>query len=223
MVIFFDLDDTLIDSQRAVDWAVATVHSDLRVDQPLADFLAAWRKSHSNHYPRYLNGKISYESLRRSRIREVLGTHLSDAEADSIFESYMNAYESKWALFADVEPCLEGLRTHCLGVISNGPSQEQRRKLARLGIEPRFQHILISEECKCAKPDPGIFGRACELAGVTPSDAWYVGDHYEIDFCGSIAAGLRGIWLNRRGGVCESSELKVISSLAQVAEAISSG
>src|SRR6266849_5883821 len=197
MVIFFDLDDTLMDSQSAVSSAVREIHSKLGVDRPLQSFLQAWREAHARHYPRYLEGALSYEVVRRLRVRDAVRADLSDAQADAIFDGYMTAYEAMWTMFSDVQPCLEALGAHSLGVISNGPSNEQRRKLARLGIGARFQHILISEECKCAKPNPRIFKRACELAGVAPADAVHIGDHYEIDFCASNAAGLRGIWLNR--------------------------
>src|SRR5262245_51240012 len=135
MIVFFDLDDTLIDSQRAVSEAVREIHRDLQIKQSLEDFLAAWRAAHARWYPRYLDGHLRYDDLRRVRVRDAFGADLEDAEADAVFERYMNAYESNWALFADVRPCLSALRRLRLGVISNGPSKEQQRKLALLGIE----------------------------------------------------------------------------------------
>src|ERR1051325_5433005 len=164
MIVFFDLDDTLVDSQRAVGEAVRQVHGDLQITKPLEAFLASWRAAHARWYPRYLNGDLTYEDIRRARVREVLGSDLKDGEADAVFEKYMNAYESRWALFADVRPCLGALRGLRLGVISNGPSKEQRSKLARLDIKSSFERILISEECGCAKPHPGIFSKASDFA-----------------------------------------------------------
>jgi putative hydrolase of the HAD superfamily len=155
-------------------------------------------------------------------VRDALGTDLKDHEADAVFEKYMNAYEANWALFADVRPCLSALQGLRLGVISNGPSREQRRKLTRLGIEPSFEQILISEECGFAKPNAGIFARACVLANVAAHEAWYVGDHFEIDCGGATAAGLRAIWLNRRGER-PRADARVVSSLAQVPDVVGVG
>ena len=156
------------------------------------------------------------------RVRDVLGADVADSEADAVFEIYMNAYQSNWALFADVRPCLNALRGLRLGVISNGPSMEQRRKLTQLGLGPSFEHIVISEECGCAKPNTVIFAKACELANVAADDAWYVGDHFEIDYCGATAAGLRAVWLNRRGEKTQTNSNSIVS-LSQVPDVIASG
>jgi putative hydrolase of the HAD superfamily len=222
MIVFFDLDDTLIDSQRAVGEAVREIHRDLHIAQSLEAFLAAWRAAHALWYPRYLDGHLSYRDLRRARVRDVLGPGVTDGEADEVFERYMNAYELRWTLFADVRPCLAALRGLRLGVISNGPSKEQRRKLSRMGVEPFFNRILISEECGCAKPNALIFAKACELANVAPHQAWYVGDHLEVDYGGATAAGLRAIWLNRRGDKTQTSA-RSVASLTQVPDVIASG
>ena len=222
MVIFFDLDDTLVDSQTAVAAAVSELHATLHIDQALEDFALLWTEAHSRYYPRYLEGTLSFEDLRRSRVRHVLPSDLSDDEADAIFATYFAAYENNWAIFEDVLPCLDRLRAYSVGVISNGPSKEQRRKLARFGIDKRFQTILISEECGCPKPNAGIFARACEMAGVAPADAVYVGDHFEIDVCGSRAAGLRGIWLNRKAEPAALTDASMVRTLSEIPSAIAS-
>src|SRR3954470_24533073 len=135
MVIFFDLDDTLVDHTTAVRSAVVTMHTKLNLGVPIQDFLASWRCAHNRHYPRYLKGELTYEALRRLRVRETIDADLRDLEADGLFQDYMEAYQSAWTLFPDVVPCLDELRSFGLGLISNGPSNEQRRKLARLAIE----------------------------------------------------------------------------------------
>ena len=125
----------------------------------------------------------------------------------------MTAYEAAWTLFQDVVPCLDRLRAFPLGVISNGPTDEQRRKLRVLGIADRFRHVLISEECGSPKPSPEIYLEACRMAGVQTREAVYVGDHYEIDIVGANAAGLRGVWLNRQGAASDPTRPDVVFSL----------
>ena len=50
------------------------------------------------------------------------------------------------------------------------------------------------------KPDPGIFLKACELAGCTPAEAIHVGDSLTTDVQGGINAGVRAtVWINRHG------------------------
>jgi FMN phosphatase YigB (HAD superfamily) len=92
------------------------------------------------------------------------------------------------------------VRQHArVGMITNGPSQIQRDKITRLAIAELFEFILVSEEEGVWKPDPVIFERALELTGMQARDAVYVGDSPEHDIAGARAAGIRSIWINRRG------------------------
>lgn len=223
MAVFFDLDDTLIDSQGAVLAAVSELHATLGIGGVIEDFARLWGDAHALYYPRYLQGALSYDELRRLRIRHVLGADLDDDEADAVFTTYFAAYEKHWAIFADVIPCLDALQGYSLGLISNGPSKEQRRKLERFGIEKRFETILISEECGSPKPGQEIFARACEMAEVDPVGAVYIGDNFEIDFCGSRAAGMRPIWLNRRALTPPAAIASVARTLAEIPRMVAGG
>jgi len=218
MIVFFDIDDTLIDHSRAMRTAAIRMHADLGMPVKFETFMADWLEAHRRHYPRFLAGELSYEALRRLRIRETVSADLRDEDADDLFATYMKTYRSAWAIFPDVMPCLDRLRSCTLGVISNGPSVEQREKLRALEIEDRFQHILISEECGCAKPAPQIFRRACQMVAASPNEVVYVGDHLEIDVCASRDAGLRGIWLNRLGRECHTGHFEVVGSLIELSD-----
>ena len=218
MIIFFDLDDTLIDHSHAIRAAATALHSDLRLAEGNEEFVAEWIGAHRRNYPRYLTGELSYQAVCRLRMRETISADLSDHEADELFAKYMRSYRSGWTLFPDVLPCLDRLKACTLGIISNGPSTEQRAKLHDLAIGDRFRPILISEECGFAKPAHQIFQRACEMADASPKDVVHVGDHFEIDVCGSRNAGFRGIWLNRFGSVSGIGDNDVITSLFQLPE-----
>jgi putative hydrolase of the HAD superfamily len=199
MVILFDLDDTLLNHSRASDAATAALHA--RVKSPLAfeEFASSWTSAHRRHFDRYLAGDISFDEQRRARIRDAIDSTLSEREADDVFAIYLDHYEASWSLFSDTLPCLDGLSRHRLGVVSNGQTRQQRLKLERMGIAKRFECVVVSEECGCAKPAPEIFLRACSLLGAEPENAIYVGDLYDVGAVGARDAGLVGVWLDRAG------------------------
>lgn len=85
-------------------------------------------------------------------------------------------------------------RSKRLGIITNGPSQWQSRKLDVLGIRSFFDTIVISGEEGVEKPHPEIFARALERCRATASQAAFVGDHPEADIQGALKAGLTPIW-----------------------------
>ena len=213
MLILFDIDDTLLDHEAAERAAATFLYKSITASAPLEEFLGTWSEALERHFARYLTGEVSYQGQRRDRMREVVDASLSDEGADRIFAGYLACYEASWALYPDVVPCLDGLSQYRLGVISNGQGDQQRKKLARTGIADRFECIVISEECGCAKPDAAIFLRACTLLGERPGSAVYVGDRYDIDAQAARAAGLQGIWLDRKGKATAGHAPPIIGAL----------
>jgi putative hydrolase of the HAD superfamily len=96
----------------------------------------------------------------------------------------------------DARSTLDELRRRGLklGVITNGPSEMQRHKLALLGLEHEFDAVVVSGEEGVRKPDEEIFRRALARCGVAAHEALFVGDHPVADIAGAHGAGLRAIW-----------------------------
>lgn len=97
-------------------------------------------------------------------------------------------------------PVLARLRDHGLklGIVTNGAVRIQEPVIQRLGLSSVMNAIHISEREGVRKPDPEIFARAVRALDVDRGDAWYVGDHPEVDVRGAADAGLTAIW--RRTG-----------------------
>jgi putative hydrolase of the HAD superfamily len=216
MLILFDIDDTLLDSTSASRAAAAALHARAGVELPLDEFLSAWSGASDRVYARYLSGDIDFQEQRRVRIREVVDGSLGDAAADELFALYEHAFEAAWALFPDASECFAALAGHRLGVVSNGQSKQQRRKLDALGITQRFAGIVISGDIGVRKPAPEIFLHACTLMDASPHDALYVGDRYDIDALGARGAGLVGVWLDRTRARLPGHEPPIISTLADL-------
>lgn len=87
---------------------------------------------------------------------------------------------------------------YTLGVISN--SNGTIEALLRATDLARFFSVIFdSAVVGFEKPDPRIFQRAVETAGVRPDEAVHIGDLYSVDILGSRAAGLHGILLDPVG------------------------
>ena len=88
-----------------------------------------------------------------------------------------------------------------IGILTNGPSELQRRKLRLIGIEDEVDAVAVSEEIGVSKPDPEAYARAVELLGLAPGEVAMVGDHVVNDVAGALAAGLgAAVWVERRPG-----------------------
>ncbi len=220
-VVFFDIDGTLIDDAAATRAGAIGLFD--RYRDRLADceerFLQRWDALREHHFGRFLRGEISYLGQRRARIRDLFrrtSSEMSDSEANEILSVYRELYERAWRLFPDVVDTLDALSRCGLGVISNGSSMPQRRKLAAVGILDRFAVVVISEDIGVAKPHPRIFKAACQAVGVSPSACVYVGDRLDVDALGACEAGLRGVWLDRHGEGHGPSSITAITQLTQL-------
>lgn len=187
-LVLFDLDDTLCDHE-----------SSLRIRLRLA-FTAAF-----NGQPPDNLHEIVEESIARS----VFGTdHFADLLApygatrpeqiEAAIRMYTHDRYLGLSLYDEVTAVVGRVRRQArVGMITNGPSQIQRDKIARLGIGSLFSFILVSEEEDLWKPDPRIFERAMERGGAGPQETVYVGDNPDHDIGGARAAGITSIWINR--------------------------
>src|SRR5579871_988435 len=113
-VIFFDIDDTLLDDTHAMTCAVEVFRTHIGDPRPKDDFHAHWRSALDRHFARYLAGEVGLQQQRRDRIREVMGVALPDDHVDAVYAGYLSAYESSWRLFPDTLACLESLSHHRL-------------------------------------------------------------------------------------------------------------
>ncbi len=221
MMIFFDIDDTLIDQRHAEVYGATPFleHFAQWLPYTPAEFCALWHALIEKHAGAYFRGAISFLEQRRRRMRELFretDPTLSDTEADARFATYLRHYEQSWRLFDDVLSCLNALTEVPLGIISNGTVEQQTRKLRQTQIAERFMTVMISEELGVTKPAPEIFLEACRRAGVQPQDCVYIGDQVEADARGSRAVGMRGIWLKRDGLSEQRSDVELIPTLAEL-------
>jgi HAD superfamily hydrolase (TIGR01549 family) len=100
-------------------------------------------------------------------------------------------------LYADVQPCLEELRSLGFRVVVAG-NQPARRSEQLRGLGVPCDHLVTSEELGVEKPDPGFFAAVLDRAGTTdPTDAIYVGDRVDNDIAPAAALGWRTCWLRR--------------------------
>jgi putative hydrolase of the HAD superfamily len=102
--------------------------------------------------------------------------------------------------YGDVAPALRELREdgHRLVIVSNWDCSLPEW-LRPPGLLDLVDGVVTSADVRAAKPDPRVFRRALELAGVGREDAVHVGDSLRNDVEGARAVGLRAVLLQRVG------------------------
>jgi putative hydrolase of the HAD superfamily len=227
--VIFDLDDTLLDGDVA--WRSGMDRLLARCPQiERTTALEAWDAAFHEHFPRYLAGELTLAESQVARMRSWAGrvpvTVGAGAELDW-FADYLAGYEAGWTAFSDVAPCLSSLAGLRLGVITNGDGDQQRAKLAALGLTARFDVVIVSGDAGYAKPDPRIFHLAAGQLGLLPEQCLYVGDRRDTDALGALSAGMHAAWLNRKAAVAPDDllvpEISTLTGLAALVTARRAG
>src|SRR5581483_3938446 len=201
-MIFFDIDGTLIDHTSASATASLVFFDKYPKAIPFRreQFPTAWEDILNKHFNRFCRGELSLWEQRRARMREVFDApEMSDEQTDSRYYGFVCEYEKLTRAYDDVPRCLEKLAGLPMGVISNGPRDQQIGKLKRAGLLRYFSVMVYSEDMGIGKPSPGIFLEACRKAGESPESCTYIGDNVDADVIPSRALGMKGIHLSRRG------------------------
>jgi len=203
--ILFDIDGTLIGQKIRGDITLRTFYLENKEkfdNVSEKEFFNLWLNAGKINFQQFLKGEISFEEKITSQILEVFKHSSSEIDrhkANMIFNKFLPLYEENLQLYEDVIPCLEDLKKegYHLGIISNGHSEDQRKKLNKFGIKDYFSTIVISGDIGFAKPNPKIFLESINILNVDPQDVIYIGDMIEMDIIAANKVGMKAIWINR--------------------------
>ncbi|EEB73067.1 2-haloalkanoic acid dehalogenase [Thermococcus sp. AM4] len=190
-VVFFDLDDTLIDTSKLAEIARRNaIENMIRAGMPvdfgiayheLLELINEYGSNFSRHFdyllrrldlphnPRWIAaGVIAYHNTKISHLKTVRG----------VKRTLLRLKEM-------------GLR---LGVITDGNPIKQWEKILRTEIEDYFDAVLISDFVGVKKPHRKIFEKALRKFEVQPAEALMVGDRLYSDIYGAKRVGMHTVW-----------------------------
>ena len=202
-LVLFDLDDTLVDHRYATHKGLAALqkHYSPFSRIPLSDIETRASKILEETHQRVLKGSLSQEDGRQERFRLLLASYQHYEDKGTIAELtkyYRKSYRShRRPVLGAVELLTELRKVVGIGIITNNFLKEQQSKLIQCGLASLVDFMVTSEETGFAKPAREIFVTALDLHGSAPERTVMVGDSWDSDIVGAIAAGIRPIWFNR--------------------------
>ena len=222
-LITFDLDDTLWDVRPALEAAETAQWSYLSARFPslaLAttpqEQIADLRRTLLEEKPELMH-HISL--FRQSFLERLLQHHdVPGDEAESAASEAFAAFLSqrhKVVLYADAQSVLNTLgRQFQLGALTNGNADVRKTQIGSC-----FDYAWRAEEFGVSKPDPALFHRAFEQAGVSANEVIHIGDCHDNDVSGAVSAGAKAIWFNPDGGASDIAS-EVVEELSELPSAI---
>ena len=205
--VIFDLDDTIINSNRRLVWrkTIGRFEDRLRghdVEEVVATISDAanafWADAENNR-----RWGLNIPEGRRTMIGDVLERiGLRDAGLkEDLMKAFPEGRDDALALYPGAIDTLERLKASGirLAMLTNGTSEMQRTKIDRFGLTAHFEYIQVQEEFGIGKPDPAAFHNILKALGVHAHEVWMVGDHLELDVAAARTIGIFGIWHDHAG------------------------
>lgn len=191
--MLFDLDDTLLDRNQAVDNI----------------FHIMLEKCYGN-----VEHTLKAEMLRKFKMYDNKDYGVSDKTA--VFEAFFDEFPPLYRLPQPQEfwnqqfPQCFSISEHTVNlvkrvqehmkvaIITNGTTHRQREKIMTTRLHECFDVILISEEVGLEKPNQRIYQLALNKLQVQPEDALFVGDDLEKDVKGPQGYMVQSRWNGKR-------------------------
>ncbi len=128
-----------------------------------------------------------------------------DRHAEAMCRRFLRPIFARGRLYDDTVPVLQELRRLGLraGIISNSPwgspPSPWREEVARLGLMPHVETVVLCGEVGWRKPDRRIFEEALSRLHALPEQCLFVGDDPRWDWVGAKALGMEAILIDRQG------------------------
>ena len=220
-LFLFDLDDTLINFAATREVAhdlLAKVLEQEGIES--AAFLRACTQVDRPLFSLFEQGHLTRQEYRLRRFADpfgLIGLSPRDDLVARLNTVFMDCVNDTPLLFDDVLPVLAALRERGAktAILTNGPSDGQRRKLKATGLDQLVDHVAIGEEIGFSKPLAQAFHKVVERFAIPACETLMVGDSPELDYDAALQAGLMAVLLDRDERHRESGRSS-IQTLAQV-------
>ena len=228
--ILFDMDNTILDLNGAMDYAWGQVCEAVSASiegltpQALREALNEERRWYFSDEDRHRKGRLEPDKMLEELCSGALACvgvnsrSASEKMAAGFRELRIDSVRAfPGALEALAELRARGVK---LALITNGSTLVQRAKIRRMKLEQYFDHIQVEEEFGAGKPEPGVYQHALERLDVDAANAWMVGDNLEWEVTAPQRLGMVGIWIDAQGkGLPEDTDVtpdRIIRSITEL-------
>lgn len=197
--LFLDLDDTILDFQKAEHIALGKTFEDFSL-APTQAVIDRYIQINLAYWKRLERKEVTRQQVVVGRFADLLAEYgiACDPVAVALrYEDHLS--EGHYFLPGALEAIQSLSGKYKLYLASNGTAKVQAGRLKSADISRYFEKIFVSEELGANKPDKEYFDRcAAMIPGFDPGKAVMVGDSLTSDIQGGIHAGMRTVWINPR-------------------------
>ena len=190
-VILADLDDTLFDFTASARASLREVleHFGFPVTEAcIQDYL----RINQSLWEQFERGEIQKSTIYPTRYRQLFQLYGLDADPVEANAYYKDRLWRHRCFKPGCEELLKILKPHCeICIVTNGTTETQHLRINDSGLAHYFDHVFISEEMGCRKPEVRFYDLIFQAIGEDKrSHAIILGDSLSSDMQGGRNAGL---------------------------------
>lgn len=200
-IVYFDLDNTLLDFSRSERQALNNVFKELGLELTESD-IDTYIGINKKWWKLFSDGKFSKDRIVVARFEEFLKfLGINDIEPAIVANMYLEHLSQLAFFLAGAEEMLQKLKdsNQRMAVLTNGVKSVQHSRSKILNLDRYMEFVLTSEEAGKPKPDPALFILASKISGVPLNRSVYVGDDPVTDKQGAQNAGVGFILFDPTG------------------------
>ena len=224
--LFLDLDDTILDFQKAERIALAKTLDQIGLE-PNQHVLHRYHLINKAHWEALERKEMTREQVLVGRFQMLFEEMGIQVDPVTVARTYEHNLGIGHYFLPGAEEAVERLsKKYKLYLASNGTASVQKGRLTSANLYRFFEKVFVSQEIGANKPAPEYFERAfAQIPGFDKSKAIIVGDSLSSDILGGQNAGIATCWVNPdhkegRADIRVDYEIEALSQLEALLESL---
>ena len=195
--LFLDLDDTILDFQKAEHVALSKALRGFGLE-PTETVLKRYNLINKAHWEALERKELTREQVLLGRFQVLFEEMGISAEPVKVARAYEhNLSIGHWFLPGAEEAVARLSRKYKLYLTSNGTASVQKGRMTSANLYRFFENVFVSQEIGVNKPAVEYFEKCfAQIPGFDKTKAIIVGDSLTSDILGGQNAGIATCWVN---------------------------
>lgn len=195
--LLFDVDDTLLDFQKAEKSALRMLFEEKGMSLT-SEIEAQYKKINKSLWTAFEEGKINRDEVVNTRFSILFKEYGEEVDGILFENNYRSYLEEGNQLMEGALRFINQIQSeYDLYIVTNGISKTQDKRLRNAGLHALFQDIFVSEDTGYQKPMKEYFDYVFErIPNFVPEEGLIIGDSLSADMKGGYVAGIDTCWFN---------------------------
>ena len=224
--LFLDLDDTILDFQKAEHVALSKTLQGFGLE-PTETVLKRYNLINKAHWEALERKELTRDQVLLGRFQVLFEEMGITVDPEAVARAYEHNLSIGHWFMPGAEEAVERLsKKYKLYLASNGTATVQAGRLASANISHFFEEIFVSQEIGANKPSIEYFERCfARIPGLDKSKTMMVGDSLTSDILGGQNAGIATCWVNPnhkegRADIRVDYQIEALSQLEDLLEGL---